>query len=203
MSRIELKRPDHRRQMWVYLIALLFLADFAFYGYLPSHRRLRSLREAHARQEHVIRTAAQQSKELPSLQTRLKSVGQIIEHYDAYIPYEASLGMFLQEIARIMTQHRLTDQVVVPGKETESDGVRCISVHVNCKGSLKDVFSFFRDFQAMDRLVRIEQVTLQNDSGLRGGVTMDADAMIFHRPRTERDTTDLAGGASEVENSGA
>lgn len=203
MSRMALKGSDRRRQAWVCVVALLFCADFAFYGYLPSHRRLLSLRQASAQQQQMIMMAAAQSQELPTLKTRLRSAEQIIEHYDAYIPHEASLGIFLQEIARIMTGHHLTDHVVVPGQERESDGVRCISVHVNCKGSLKDVFSFFHDFQVMDRLVRIEKVALKNDSDLTGRVTMDADAMIVYRPQTERNATDLADGTSKVENNGA
>lgn len=203
MSRTTPKSPDRRRQVWVYIVALLFCADFAFYGYLPSHRRLQSLRQTSAQQQQAIVMAAAQSQELGGLKMRLKSAEQIIEHYDAYIPHEASLGAFLQEIAQIMTRHHLTDQVVVPGQERESDGVRCVSVHVNCQGSLKDVFSFFRDFQRMDRLVRIEKVALKNDSDLTGRITMDADAMIVHRPRTERGATDLADGTSKVENNGA
>ena len=93
-----------------------------------------------------------------------------------------------------MTEHRLTDQVVVPGKEVESEGVGCVPVHVNCKGSLKDIFSFFHDLQAMDRLVRIEKVTLQNDRDFTGCVSMDTDAVIFYRPQAARDATSVAAG---------
>jgi Tfp pilus assembly protein PilO len=203
MTGTAMKRPDRRRQVWVYIVALLFCIDFAFDGYLPSHRRLQSLRQTSAQQQQTIMMAAAQSKELAGLKARLRSAEQIIEHYDAHIPWEASLGVFLQEIAQIMTRHHLADQVVVPGQERESDGVRCISVHVNCKGGLKDVFNFFHDFQKMDRLVRIEKVALKNDSDLTGRITMDADAMIVYRPQAERHAAELADGTSKVENNGA
>lgn len=194
MSDVTPKRSGCKQQAWLYAVAALFCADFVIYGYMPSHRRLQSLQATGMQQRRMIETAAAQGKELPALRTRLKNVEQIVEHYDAYVPQEVSLGAFLQDIARIMTEHHLTDQVVVPGREMESDAVRCIPVHVNCKGSLRDVFGFFHDFQAMSRLVRMEKVMLQNDHEFMGRVGMDADAVIFYRPQAGPDATPVAAG---------
>lgn len=194
MSNMAPRRSSRRQQAWLYAVAVLFCADFVFYGYMPSYKRLQSLREAEMQQTRLIETAAAQSKELPALKVRLTSTEQIVEHYESYVPAEVSSGLFLQEIARIMTEHHLADQVVVPGKEAESDGVGCIPVRVNCTGSLKDIFGFFRDFQAMDRLVRVEKVILQNDRDFTGRVTMDTDAVIFYRPQAARDATSVAAG---------
>lgn len=194
MSDMTHKASGRTQQVWLYAVAVLFCADFLFCGYTPSHKRLQSLRATEAQQTHMIEAAAAQSKELPALKARLKNVEQIAGHYDAYVPQDVSLGTFLQDIARIMTEHQLTDQVVVPGKPVESGAVRCIPVHVNCKGSLRDIFGFFHDFQAMDRLVRIEKVALQNDRDFTGHVVMDADTVIFYRPQAGRETTPVAAG---------
>jgi len=194
MSNTAPKRSGHKQQAWLYAIAALFCADFVFYGYMPSHKRLQSLREAESQQRRLIETAAVQGKELPALKVRLANVEQIVEHYESDVPQEVSLGLFLQEIARTMTEHHLTDQVVVPGKEVESGGVGCVPVHVNCRGSLKDLFGFFHDLQGMDRLVRIEKVILQNDRDFTGRVSMDTDAVIFYRPQAARDATSVAAG---------
>jgi Tfp pilus assembly protein PilO len=194
MNDREPRRIGRKQQLWLYVVAVLFCADFVFYGYMPSHGRLQSLREAGVQQERRIQAAAAQSKELPALKVRLENVERIVEHYDAYVPQEASLGVFLQEIARIMTKHRLTDQVVVPGMGVESDGIRCVRVHMDCTGSLKDVFNFFRDFQAMARLVRIEKVSLRNDSEFTGHVSMETDTIIFYRPQTKQDAANRAAG---------
>jgi len=182
MIEIVPKKPTRRQQLWVCVIGLLFLADFIVCGYEPSYARLKALGEARAEQHRIIATAAAQSRELPSLQQRLTNAKEIVEHYEAYVPAEASLGTFLQRIAFMMTTHRLADQVVMPGKETEADGVRCISIHMTCTGTLKDVFGFFRDFQTMDRLVRIDRVALVNDSGFTGRIKLETEAVIFYRP---------------------
>ena len=50
------------------------------------------------------------------------------------------------------------------------------------KGRLVQVFEFCRRLQAMDRLVRIEQVNLVNDDDLTGQVTMQMQTVIFYRP---------------------
>ena len=202
MSDRMLRQPGRRQQLWLYMAAVLFCADFVFFGYLPSHRRLQSLREAGRQQGLMIQTAAAQSKELPQLRTRLRDTEQVIERYESYIPQRASLGIFLQEIAQIMTKHHLTDQVVVPGRETGSNAVRCVPVRINCKGGLKDLFGFFQDFQAMDRLVRIEKVVLQNSSDFLGQVTIETDAVIFYRPQAQPGTPDVAGGRPEGVNDG-
>lgn len=194
MSDIGPKKQSRKQQAWLYAVAVLFCADFVFYGYMPSHKRLRSLREAEVQQRRMIEMAAAQGNELPALRTRLKNVEQIVAHYDSYVPQEVSLAAFLQDIARVMTGHHLTDQVVVPGKEVESDSVRCIPVRMSCKGSLKDIFNLFHDFQGMDRLVRIEKIILQNDRDFTGRISLETDAMIFYRPQAARDATTVGAG---------
>lgn len=194
MNTMAPKRSSHKQQAWLYAIAVVFCACFVFYGYLPSHKKLQSLRQAGMQQRRLIETAAVQSEELPAIKARLASTEQIVDHYESYVPAEGSSGLFLQEIARIMTVHHLADQVVVPSKEVESGGVGCIPVHVNCTGSLKDIFGFFRDFQAMERLVRVEKVILQNDRDFTGRVTLDTDAVIFYQPQAARNATSVAAG---------
>jgi Tfp pilus assembly protein PilO len=196
MNEIRSKRSRRRQQMWIYLIGVLFVADFVFYGYMPSDRRLRSLKEVRAQQERTIATAAAQGKELPALKLRLKNVEKIVEHYEAYVPEEDLLGVFLQSMAKMMTEHHLTDQGVVPGTAIESGGANRIPVHVNCTGTLNDIYGFFRDFQAMDRLVRIEKAVLKNDSGFTGQIGMHTEAVIFYRPQTQQRINDLADGTS-------
>lgn len=186
------KLARRKQQVWVYLIGALFVADFVFYGYLPSQRRLEALRQSRSEQERMIRMAAERRAELPKLKAHLKDVEEIVSHYEAYVPAEESLGEFLQEIAHIMTDNQLTDQVMVPQAEMECDGIRCIPIQMNCKGSLADVFGFFRDIQAMDRLVRIEKADLRNDTEYTGQVSVNTRAVIFYRPQHDEENAEVA-----------
>jgi Tfp pilus assembly protein PilO len=180
-----------KQQTWIAVVAVLFVGDFVLCGYVPSQRRLQALQAARAGQQRTIRTAAAQGEELPRLQQRLQDMEQMVASYGTRVPADGTLGTFLQQIAATMTRHRLADQVVVPGKEWASEGVNCIPLSMTCTGTLADTFGFFNDFQTLDRLVRIEQVTLTNDSGFTGQLRLQIEAVVFYRvaPRQAEGST--------------
>jgi Tfp pilus assembly protein PilO len=165
----------------VVVIAALFACDFVFCGYIPAHKRWQSLQQTRAQQQRTIQTAAAQGAELPSLQRRLQDVEATAQRYDTCVPAEGMLGVFLQQIAGIMTKCHLADQVVIPGNEWAADRVNGISIHMTGTGGLPDLFDFFTDLQALDRLVRIEKVVLKNDSAFLGRVSMEVETTIFHQ----------------------
>jgi Tfp pilus assembly protein PilO len=82
-----------------------------------------------------------------------------------------------------MNEHDLKEQVITPGAEVEAERFRCIPVSMQCKGKLSQIFKFYHQLQALDRLVRIEQVRLSNDSGYDGQVSMETKAVIYYRAK--------------------
>ena len=172
-----------KRQMWVYVIAALFVCDFVACGYLPSRQRLASLTRTWTQQRKTIAMAAAQSAELPGLERRLREMKKAVESFDLRVPADRALalGTFLQQIAGIMTDCRLVEQVVLPGKEVKTDDLNCVPIHVACKGTLTDIFRFFTRLQSLDRLVRVQKVTLDNDTDLTGQVSMRVEAVIFEQ----------------------
>ena len=189
MTRFGYSMLLRKQQMWVYVIGTLFVVDFFFYGYLPSHRRLQSLRRMKSQHARTIEAAASQEEMLPTLETRLDQAKATVKRYEGSIPSESALGVFLRQIAHIMAEHGLTDQEVIPSKETTAGELRCISVHMNCAGTLDGLFGFFRDLQGLGRLVRIEKATLKNDARFTGQVSMQTEAVIFYRPQMSQDNS--------------
>ncbi|MCX5645064.1 MAG: type 4a pilus biogenesis protein PilO [Phycisphaerae bacterium] len=182
-------RLSHRKQqVWVYVIAGLFVCDFALCGYIPSQQRLASLRRTQAGQKQTIQMAAAQSAELPGLERRLRGMEKAVTGFDLRVPADRALGTFLQQISGIMTDCRLTEQVVLPGKEVKTDDLNCVPLHVACKGILTDFFGFFRKVQSLDRLVRIEKVVMENDSDLTGRISLQVEAVIFEQSAKYRKT---------------
>jgi Tfp pilus assembly protein PilO len=177
-------RPSHRKQqLWVCVIAGLFLGDFILCGYMPSRERLTSLREARAQQQRTIEMAAAQNVELAGLKTRLHSTEKLVERFDAYMPPDEALGEFLRQITTIMESNRLSDPVVIPGKKAEVGELGCIPVLMTCKGALTDLFELFNRLQTMGRLVRIEKVTMENDAGFGGQLAIRIQAAIFYQSK--------------------
>jgi Tfp pilus assembly protein PilO len=185
-------RFSHRRQqVWVCVIAGLFLCDFILCAYLPAQQRLASLKRAKMEQRRMIDMAAGQGDELPGLKARLRDTQRLVEQFEGAVPSASALGAFLQRVTTLMSEEKLTEQVVLPGKELESGELGCIPIHVTCQGTLTSLFSFFRELQTLDRLVRIETVKIENDAAFSGRLTMQTEAFIFYQLKPAR-TQDAA-----------
>ena len=183
-------KPSHRRQqLWVCIIAGLFLCDFILCGYIPSQQRLTTLQQAQAQQQSMVHMAAAQQEELPALKARLRETEEAAERFETHVPVDNALGAFLQRIAAVMTENELSDQSVLPEKELETGDLGCIPIHISCKGTLTNLFSFFNSLQAMDRLVRIKKIAIENEAGFTGRLTLQTDAFIFYqlKPRGTQD----------------
>jgi Tfp pilus assembly protein PilO len=186
-------RLSHRQQqVWVYIIAGLFVCDFILCGYLPSHQRLVALQRTRAQQRQTIQMAAAQSAELPGLERRLRATEKAVATFESRVPAERSLGTFLQQIAGIMTDCRLAEQAILPGDGWETEGLNCIPIRIACRGTLADVFGFFQRLEGLDRLVRIETVTMGNDGELTGRVSLQVEAVIFEQSAKFRKTNEPA-----------
>ena len=133
-----------------------------------------------------------QARAVGQLETRLAEAKATVDRYDGSIPSESALGLFLGQISHIIMAHDLTDQEVIPSQEIGVGELRCISVQMNCTGSLSGLFGFFSDLQSLGRLVRIEKATLKNDIRFTGQVTMQTEAVIFYRPGTQQEAGSTA-----------
>ena len=65
---------EKKHQISIYVVATMLLVDFALFGYLPSHNRIRSLKAAKADQRAVVATATHRAAELPEAQARLEAL---------------------------------------------------------------------------------------------------------------------------------
>ena len=192
INRTGSRLSNRKRQVWVGVIAVLFVGDFVLCGYIPSRQRLKSLEDAKGQQRRTIEMAAAQGEELSGLKQKLANMQRIVESFHTYVPAESALGTFLEQIAGIMTECQLTDQVVLPGKEWETSSVSGIPIHITCKGTLTSLFDFFSRLEALDRLIRIEKVTLVNDNNLTGLISMQTEAVIFYQSPKQRKASGAA-----------
>jgi Tfp pilus assembly protein PilO len=194
-SRLSLRK----QQKWVYVIAALFVCDFVACGFIPARQRLLALERACMQQRKTIAMAAAEGAELPGLERRLRDMKQTVEGFDLRVPADRGSGTFLQQITGLMTDCRLVEQVVLPGKEVKTDDLDCIPIHVACKGTLANMFRFFTRLQSLDRLVRIEKVAMDNDTDLTGQISLQVEAVIFeqsaklHKTKSSADAPAISG----------
>ena len=115
------------------------------------------------------------------MKEQLLEMQAMLGNYEANIPEQNTFGGFLGGIADLMNENNLQEQEITPGREVKADQFNCIPVSIRCKGELAQIFKLFRQFQTLDRLIRIEQVKLSNDSGYKGQVSMETRAIIYYR----------------------
>jgi Tfp pilus assembly protein PilO len=170
-----------KQQLTICVAACVIIGGFVLFRYLPLRRRLKAARQTKAAQTLTIAKGTADGKQLPLLKEQLLELQRELENYEANIPERSDIGVFLQRIAGLMNEHDLRGQVIEPRKEIKAEKLNCIPVNMKCKGRLTQIFEFYRRLQGMDRLIRIEQVKLFNDSDFSGEVAMEAKAVIYYK----------------------
>lgn len=166
----------------IYSAIAITVLSFVFLRFIPLQSRL----EAANRLREDIRTAIAQAslpqQQLPQLEHKLEILKEIGINYQNNVPAKRALGGFLQKIASLMDEYSLSDQLLRPGKEIDTEKLNCIPVEMKCRGNLVRIFAFYGALQAMDRTMRIERVELTNDKKFDGRLAMYTKAVIYYKP---------------------
>ena len=170
-----------RQQLAICVAAGVMVGGFVLLRYLPLRNRMKTLSQTQAAQKQIIAKGTADNQKLLVRKEQLLKLQQKLENYETNIPEQRDLGVFLHSIADLMNEHKLSGQMIEPRKEIKTEKLNCIPVNMKCKGKLAQIFEFYRRLQMLDRLVRIEQVELRNDSDFSGrAVSMDAKAVIYY-----------------------
>lgn len=172
---------QEKRQIMLLGAFIVMVGGFVMFRYLPLRERIRIVNRTKAAQRRDVNMRQSQSRQVPVLVEQERKLAESIGDYEARIPQERELGVFLGKITDLMNEHNLAEQVVTPNGQIESKELNCIPVDIQCKGNLSEIFQFFNGLQSFERLVRIEEVRLMNDADFSGDVTLDTRAVIYFR----------------------
>ena len=181
----------NKQQLAICVVAAMLIADFLWFGCLPLWKTRRAIKQTETALKGVIAKGAVSSRQLPVLKEQLQKLQEMVSNYELNVPAQRDLGGFLQQIANLMTEHNLSEQMVAPDKEIEAEGLSCIPIRMKCKGRLAQLFQFYKRLQRLDRLVRVEHVKLVNDSDFSGEVSMETKAVIYYRPEAPAKTSSI------------
>ncbi len=171
-----------RQQIVIGIVAAVTIVGFVLFLYMPLRKKIKLLKQDRAVQQALIDKASYQKKQLPELKQRLLELQKTAEDYQTSIPAQRDLGTFLQRIADLMSDTKLSEQLIEHGTETQAGVLNSIPVNMRCKGNLMQLFEFYRALQQLERLVRIEQVELVNKADFSGEVSMQTKALIYYEP---------------------
>jgi Tfp pilus assembly protein PilO len=171
---------NKKQQFMIFGLAVGLVCGFVFAAYLPIRRSLKELRGACEEAKAALASGETQGKQMPGLKKQLAEQQVRVGDYSAKIPADRSIGNFLQQVTSLMNQCDLKDQQILPGQEVRGKSLSCIPVSIQCKGSMKQVFEFFKSLKTMERVTGIEMVKLDNDDDFTGQVSMQSRANIYY-----------------------
>ena len=175
-----------RQQFGIFLLGAMFAADFIFFGYMPLRTRLREVESQRGIQQVTITHAAAEKAQMPLLKQQLVQLQATVGNFNAAIPQNSDLGGFVQKIGGLMTEHKLTEQLIQPGEQAFAKGLNCIRISMQCKGSLRQIFGFFKQLQNIDRTMRVEEIKLLTGGDFGGQISMEAKATIYYQTQPEQ-----------------
>lgn len=172
-----------RQQTVICVLTCTIAGGFLLFRYLPLREKAEAVEQIRASQKIALIKESAQIRQLPAFKEQLLKLQAEVENYEANVPAQRDLGVFLSRVAGMMNEHNLKEQVVAPGREIKADGLNCIPIDMQCKGRLAQIFEFYKQLQGFDRLVRIEKIELVNDDDFGGEVSMQTKMVIYYRPK--------------------
>lgn len=171
----------NKQQLAIWVLISAIAGGFMVFRYLPLNRKKEQLLRQKMTQRADILKALSEKQKLSLLKDRLHQLKSQVQNYELQIPEQRDLGVFLSRIADLMNEHRLSGQLIQPGKEKISGELICIPIDMRGKGRTTQIFDFYQSLQKLDRLIRIEEVKLLNDLNYSGNVSMQTKAVVFYR----------------------
>ncbi|MCD6175503.1 MAG: type 4a pilus biogenesis protein PilO [Planctomycetes bacterium] len=171
-----------KQQLIILGLSAVILCGFGIFQYIPVIRQKHAIRDRMAQQDQISETICSQSALLPELKQQEKQLQEELVPFSKKVPQGRRFATLWQQVADVMNECKLTDQLVQPGEELKSDSLCSIPLTFECQGSLKQLFAFFQAMENMDRLIRFEEVKFENDSDFNAVVKLNAKANVYYQP---------------------
>lgn len=177
-------RLFQKHQLIVCGVVSVVMAAFLLLRHIPLHRSKEAVGKVMVAQELAMVEAQTRMEQMPYLREQVGKLRSEMGNFQAKVPRgRPAYGAFLEQITRLMDKHHLEEQLVQPQQELQTQQANCIPVSVQGKGSLKQIFNFFRSLQRLDRKIRISRVELTNSEEFSFGkskLSVKAEVGIYY-----------------------
>ncbi len=179
-----MKHPE-KKQVQIIVIAAVIIVGFGVLRFYPLARRMAKIRRTRGQQVAAVAQMRQHTMGIPMLRRQTDDLRVELVDYDRKIPPDQQFADLWHRMAEAMSRHNLQDRIVQPGVETTSQSVGCIPITIQCSGTLEQTFEFLKSLADFDRLVRIEELQLQNDTEYSGWIKLSAAAKVYYQAAGE------------------
>lgn len=179
-----MKRPE-KKQVQIIVIAAVIIVGFTVLRFYPLARRMAKIRRTRGEQVAAVTQVRQYTLGIPALRRQAADLRVQLADYDRRIPGDRQFADLYHQMAEAMSRHNLQDRIVQPGAETTGQSVGCIPITIQCSGTLDQTFEFLKSLADFDRLIRIEELQLQNDAEYSGLIKLNAAAKVYYQTAAE------------------
>ena len=169
---------QRKRQNRLAIALLTVLAVGALAVYVPQHRAISATRVELAKTEAQLASNQDRAAMLPQL---VSAVGTLRRQVDQYKPLRprSDIERAMHEISSINTSTALVDYKF----QTELEKVRPMCreqpLKVTFKADFVDAMSFIQKLEAMDRLTRLRELSIEKRDGKDGEVSVSMSLSLF------------------------
>ncbi len=176
---------SEQQQKLIAAVGVLLIAGFGVYRFSALWQQRKTLDDSVEQSRQTLVEIQTQTARLPELKRLLEQYQNDAAAFDRRIPVGRSFAELWRQIADVMDAHRLIDQTVQPGAAIEDARLGAIPLTLSCSGSMQDIYAFFRAMEQQDRLIRFEQIELNNDGNFSGTVKLTAKAQLYYQPQNK------------------
>lgn len=176
-----MKKLD-KQQSIILILAVVVTGGFGVFRYVPLARQKYAISQKMKQQKVALDEICLQGAITPELWQQKSRLEKQLVPFTQKVPRGRNLATLWRQVADVMNECKLTDQLVQPGVELKSDQLCSIPLTIECKGSLEQIFTFFQSLENIDRLIRIEQVSLENGTDFDSIVKLNAKASVYYQP---------------------
>jgi len=176
-----MKKLD-KQQLVILLLGVAVSVGFGVFRYVPIVRQKYALQKQMEQQDQIINEICSFSVLIPELKNQKIQLEEQLLPFEQKVPRGRNLATLWRHVAEVMNKCGLTDQLVQPGVEMKSEQLCSIPLTIECKGSMEQIFSLFQSLEETNRLIRIEQVTLDRGADLNSAVKLKAQASVYYQP---------------------
>ena len=179
-----MKRPE-KKQIQIIGIAAIIIVGFGLLRFYPLAMRMAKIRRTRGEQVAAVAQVRQYTMGIPAFRRQADDLRVELADYDIKIPGDRQFADLWHQMAEAMNRHNLQDRSVQPGAETTSQSVGCIPITIQCSGTLEQTFEFLKSLGDFERLIRIEEIQLQNDAEYSGWIKLNASAKVYYQASVE------------------
>lgn len=147
------------------LVLAVLMVGFYFFGYRPNSTKLADLQMQvdHSSGELLKNTA--QVKILPAVMAAVKDLQRRLDSQNKQLPRQQEMDRFIGDINKMVRSAQLQKVVVEPAlMPIRSPMFAEQPVSLKFEGDFLQVFSFLRQTEEMQRLTRVRELKIKNNS---------------------------------------